>query len=233
MERGTAELIGAFIQGVGWVILPLLLLPLIILIAPKMAFARNLATHLISIIDCLNYGLGEIVKWALPFLVVIIVISVVLLSIFGISVTKLNELPIYLHAAVIMLGSAATLLAGQHVRVDIFHTSMSPNRKALIDLIGLYLLILPTCLTLLWMSQSFVTQSWIAMEGSNEADGVNGVFLIKSLLPLFAITLSAQGLSIGLRAALAVHGYNRPLRPDYVPPLFGHTPSKPAQEPPR
>lgn len=223
MERETAELIGTFIQGVGWAALPILILPLFILVAPQIKFTRDLAAHLISIIDSVNYRLGEIIKWALPLLVIIIVISVVLLSIFGISITKLNELPIYLHAAVIMLGSAATLLAGQHVRVDIFHTSMSPNRKAVIDLIGLYTLIIPTCLILLWMSQSFVLQSWVALEGSNEADGINAVFLIKSLLPLFAITLAAQGFSIGLRAALAARGFDRPLRPAYIAPLFGHS----------
>lgn len=227
MTRETVETLGAALQGIGWFALPFTLLPLFILCAPQFKFTRNLASHFISVLDGLNFTIGEIVKWALPIMVIAVVISVVLLSIFGISITKLDELPTYLHATVIMLGSAATLLAGQHVRVDIFHSRMSPNRKAFIDIIGFYALIIPTCIVLLWMSQGFVTQSWVALEGSNEADGIRGVFLIKSLLPLFAISVAAQGLAIALRAALALRGCDRPQRPEYIAPLFGHSPRAP------
>ena len=227
MTRGTVETLGAALQGIGWLALPFALLPLIILFAPHFKFTRDLGGHFISILDGLNYAIGEIVKWALPLMVICVVISVVLLSIFGISVTKLDELPTYLHACVIMLGSAATLLAGQHVRVDIFHSQMSPNRKAMVDIVGFYALIIPTCITLLWMSQGFVTQSWAAFEGSNEANGIRGIFLIKTLLPLFAISVTAQGLAIALRAALALRGYDRPRRPEHIKPLFGHASKAP------
>jgi len=227
MTRETAETLGAALQGIGWLALPFTLLPLIILLTPKFKFARDLGGHFISILDGLNYAIGEIVKWALPIMVATVVMSVVLLSIFGISITKLDELPTYMHAAVIMLGSAATLLAGQHVRVDIFHSQMSPNRRAFIDIIGFYALIIPTCIILLWMSQGFVTQSWVALEGSNEADGIRGIFLIKTLLPLFSISVLAQGLAIALRGALALRGYDRPQRPEHIPPLFGHAPKAP------
>ena len=227
MTRETVETLGAALQGIGWLALPFTLLPLIILCAPQFKITRDLGGHFISILDGLNFAIGEIVKWALPIMVIAVVISVVLLSIFGISITKLDELPTYLHAAVIMLGSAATLLAGQHVRVDIFHSRISPNRKAFIDIIGFYAFIIPTCIILLWMSQGFVTQSWVALEGSNEADGIRGVFLIKTLLPLFAITVASQGLAIALRAALALRGYDRPQRPEHIPPLFGHAQDMP------
>ncbi len=227
MTRETVETLGAALQGIGWLALPFMLLPLIILCVPHIRFSRDLGGHFISILDGLNYAIGEVVKWALPVMVIAVVMSVVLLSIFGISITKMDELPTYLHAATIMLGSAATLLAGQHVRVDIFHSQMSPNRKAFIDIIGFYALIIPTCIILLWMSQGFVSQSWVALEGSNEADGIRGIFLIKTLLPLFAISVVAQGLSIALRAALALRGYERPQRPEHIPPLFGHMPEAP------
>lgn len=224
MDAEFIETLGLALKGIGWAFLPVLLLPLAVLLTRPNGFASALSAQLISILDGINYRLGELSKWLLIAMVMFIVFSVVGLSIFGLSFTKLDELPIYLHATVIMLGSAATLLAGQHVRVDIFHTRYSPNKKARLDIIGFYLFISPVCLTLLWSSQSFVAQSWIAMEGSAEADGLGGLFLLKTLIPFFALTVLTQGFAIVLRAAMALTGQARPQRPEHIPPLFGHTP---------
>ena len=88
-----------------------------------------------------------------------------------------------------MLGAAATLLAGQHDRVDIFHSRMSAKSRALIDFLGFYLLLSPVCLIIIWNSQSFVNFGWKIFEGSNESDGIRGVFLLKTLIPIFAIMM--------------------------------------------
>jgi len=149
-----------------------------------------------------------------------IAFSVFALSIFGQSWTKLFETAEYLHATIIMLGAAATLLAGQHVRVDIFHTNMKAKARALVDFIGFYALLLPVCLIILWKSQSFVSFSWQIFEGSAEADGIRGEFLLKTLIPLFAIMMIAQGLAIAIRAAMCLNGQTRPGRPPHTPPFF-------------
>ncbi|MBC6411720.1 MAG: TRAP transporter small permease subunit [Hyphomonadaceae bacterium] len=173
------------------------------------------------LIDTLNYTLGEIIKWALPLLVLSVAFSVFALSIFGLSWTKLFESAQYLHSSVIMCGAAATLLAGQHVRVDIFHARMSPEQRALIDFCGFYALLLPVCLTILWNSGSFIALSWRIFEGSAEADGIRGEFLLKTLIPLFGLFMIMQGMAIALRAAFLMGGHPCPERPGDVRPLFG------------
>lgn len=218
------HIIGAALQGAGWALSPLLLLPLITLVFAREGWLHRAAWHLIELIDAVSYHIGEAVKWLLPLLVVAVVLSVVGLSIFGLSLTKLDELPLYLHASVIMLGSAATLLAGQHVRVDIFHSRLAPKGRALIDIVGYYALIIPVCITLIWMSQSFVSGAWGSLEGSAEADGIRGVFLLKSLIPAFAVLMLIQGLSIALRAVKVLRGVDRPPRPQHIAPLYGPTP---------
>lgn len=208
------------LQALGWCSLPLLFLPALTLAFPKVMFFNALTKSLITLIDSICDGLGEVIKWALPLLVLSVVVSVIALSIFGLSFTKLDELPTYLHAAVIMLGSAATLLAGQHVRVDIFYSKFAPERRAALELIGFYALIGPICLTLLWVSQGFVSGSWRTFEGSNDPNGFRAVFLLKTLVPVFAMTVLAQAGAVCARAAFLLTGNSRPKRPVHVPALF-------------
>jgi len=212
--------LGTAFQAIGWVFLPALLLPLIYLFLPNISILQSISKAIIRTIDSLSYGLGEIAKWFLPLLVLTVAFTVFALSIFGQSWTKLFESAEYLHASVIMLGAAATLLAGQHVRVDIFHSRMSAKSRALVDFIGYYALLLPVCLIILWNSQSFVSFSWRIFEASSEADGIRGEFLLKTLIPIFAVMMILQGFAIALRAAMCLSGQTRPERPPHTPKFF-------------
>ena len=214
------ETIGTALQAIGWVFLPVLFLPLLYLFLRNINALQSISKAIIRTIDSLSYATGEIVKWFLPILVLVVAFTVFALSIFGQSWTKLFESADYLHASVIMLGAAATLLAGQHVRVDIFHAQMSAKARALIDFIGYYALLLPVCLIILWNSQSFVSFAWRIYEGSSEADGIRGEFLLKTLIPIFALMMIIQGLAIALRAAMCLSGQTRPERPPHTPPFF-------------
>ena len=219
----TGEIIanlGTAFQAIGWVFLPVLLLPVIYIFPHNNNALHSLSNAIIRTTDSLSFWIGEAVKWLLPILVLTVAFTVFALSIFGQSWTKLFESADYFHASVIMLGSAATLLAGQHVRVDIFHSRMSAKSRALIDFIGFYALLVPVCLIILWNSQSFVSFAWRIFEGSAEADGIRGEFLLKTLIPIFAVTMILQGLAIALRAAMCLSGQARPERPPHTPAFF-------------
>lgn len=218
--NGWIDILGAAMKGIGWTALPLLLLPAAYLTLPKNAGLTDISRHIIEIIDSVNYRIGEIVKWGLLALVLTTAFSVFALSIFGLAWTKLFESAIYFHGSVIMLGAAATLLAGQHVRVDVFHSSLNQTARAWVDFLGYYILLAPVCLIILWDSQSFIYFAWRIFEGSNEADGIGGVFLLKTLVPLFCITMLAQAMAIALRAAMCLRGDSRPERPVGIAQLF-------------
>lgn len=214
--------LGPALQAIGWVFLPILILPVIYLFLPNIKALQSISNALIRTIDSFSYLIGEVTKWLLPILVITVAFTVFALSIFGQSWTKLFESADYLHASVIMLGAAATLLAGQHVRVDVFHTRMSAKARALVDFIGYYALLVPVCLIIIWNSQSFVSFAWRIFEGSNEADGIRGEFLLKTLVPIFAVMMILQGLAIALRAAMCLNGQDRPERPSHTPKFFAH-----------
>ena len=94
-------------------------------------------------IDRLNGAIGRAVAW-LALAVVLLQFSVVVLRyVFGAGSIWLSESILYAHAVLFMLAAAWPLRDGGHVRVDVFYAEASPRRKALIDLLGSVLLLLP------------------------------------------------------------------------------------------
>ncbi|WP_332874153.1 TRAP transporter small permease subunit [Bowmanella yangjiangensis] len=114
---------------------------------------------------------------------------------FNLGWIAMQESAMYLHAAVFMLGCAHTLKADEHVRVDIFYRNWSAKTRAMIDLAGALLLLLPVNIFIFFMSWDYVATSWRLLEDSPEAGGLPLVFLLKSLIPLFCLTMSLQALA--------------------------------------
>jgi len=68
-------------------------------------------------------------------------------------------------------------------------------------LAGAYLFLFPVCTLAIWMGGPYVAASWAVQEGSNEASGLQAVFLLKSLIPAFAVLMILQGAAAAARAA--------------------------------
>lgn len=151
-------------------------------------------------IDRLNTAVGRTAAWLALFIVVLQFAVVVLRYVFGIGSIWLTESIIYGHAALFLLAAAWTLREGGHVRVDVFYADASPRTKALIDLLGALLLLLPFMLVLLWFAVPYVERSWSILERSRETSGLPVVFLLKTLIPAFAVMMALQGVAQAIRA---------------------------------
>lgn len=208
------------LQAIGWTFFPLIILPIIYIIFFNNLILRKMSYGIVSTIDSFNYFIGKIIKWLLPLMVLTISFSIFALSIFGKSWTKLFETSEYIHASVIMLGAASTLLASKHVRVDIFYSKMNSITRSCVEIIGFYAFLLPVCIIILWNSQSFVSTSWRFLEGSSEVDGIKGEFILKTLIPAFSLLMIIQGLSIALRAVMHIYRHEKPKLPDNFDNLF-------------
>jgi TRAP-type mannitol/chloroaromatic compound transport system permease small subunit len=165
----------------------------------------RLADH----IDRLSAAVGGAVKWCLLFMVLTEFALVLMRYVLGVGSIWLQESVIYAHAALFMLAGAWTLSVDAHVRVDIFYAEAAPRTKALVDLLGALLLLLPFALALVFLSYPYVARSWAIFEGSRETSGLPAVFLLKTLIPLFAALLALQGIAQALRAALVLAGADR------------------------
>ena len=161
------------------------------------AHARALAGH----IDRVNQIIGRGVMWLSVAMVLVQFIVVIMRYAFGIGSILMQEAIVYMHAVLFMMAAADTLLAEAHVRVDIFYARLPAARKAAIDLFGNALLVLPFCVLLFLVSIDYVRLSWSVLEGSRETSGIQAVFLLKSVILVFAVQLALQAVSGMIRAA--------------------------------
>ena len=167
-----------------------------------------------ALLDRFAEATGRIIAWLTLGMVLITFTVVILRYLFQTGSIALQESVSYLHASVFMLGAAYTLKQEGHVRVDIMYQRFTPRTRAWIDLLGTLLLLFPVCLFILFSSLEYVATSWSIQEGSREAGGLNGVFLLKTAIPVMAILLLLQGCSIVLHKLLLLTGHPLPAERD-------------------
>ncbi|WOI54523.1 TRAP transporter small permease subunit [Parvularcula sp. LCG005] len=111
-------------------------------------------------------------------------------NIFGINFIWLQESALYLFGAMFLLSSGAILIADGHVRVDVFYSQWTERRQRFVNLVGLYLFVFPVAALVINASLPYVLTSWQTLEGSPEPNGIQAVFLLKSLIPIFGFLLA-------------------------------------------
>ena len=168
---------------------------------PETSRTMLLSLALADRIDRLNTAIGRTVAWLCLLVVVVQFTVVVMRYAFGLGSIWLTETIIYGHATLFMLASAWTLREGGHVRVDIFYADAGPRRRALIDLCGALLLLLPFMAVLFCFGVPYVGRSWAILETSRETSGLPWIYLLKTLIPVFALLMALQGLAQAIRAA--------------------------------
>jgi TRAP-type mannitol/chloroaromatic compound transport system permease small subunit len=163
-------------------------------------------TALADRIDRLNTAVGRAVAWLALAIVLGQFALVVARYVFGLGSIWLTEAVLYAHATLFMLAAAWTLRAGGHVRVDIFYADAAPRTKATVDFLGALLLLLSFMLVVLLFAVPYAMRSWAILERSQEIGGLPLVFLLKTLIPLFAVLLGLQGIAQAIRAANTLTG---------------------------
>ncbi|MEO1199201.1 MAG: TRAP transporter small permease subunit [Pseudomonadota bacterium] len=164
-----------------------------------------------DLIDGFNEYTGRFLAWFTLAIVLIQFAVVVGRYVFGVGAIFYQELIIYLHAFLFMLAASYTLKNDGHVRVDVFYREASPRRKAMINLLGSLLLLIPVCLLIIWISWPYVERSWAIRERSMETSGIPFVYILKTAIIGFAVMVGLQGVSMALRSLLAIGGDEREL----------------------
>ncbi len=162
----------------------------------------TLAGYFESVIE----WLGQAVSWLSLVMVVVTFVIAVLRYAFNLGWIWLQESVVFMHATLFLIGTAYTLKHEGHVRVDIFYRRFTPRTRAWVDLGGALFLLLPFCLFIFWISWDYVAQSWALHEGSREAGGLDGVYLLKSLILVMAALLVLQGMAQVIRRLLTLIG---------------------------
>lgn len=162
--------------------------------------------RLAELIDELSRRSGEAISWLTLLMVTVTCLVVVLRYVFDLGWIWLQESVTWMHATVFMLGAAFTMQREDHVRVDILYRGMDARGQAWVNLLGTVFLLFPTTLLILFSGLGYVHNSWSYREVSQEAGGLQALYLLKALIPLAAALLTLQGLSLALRSLLVLMG---------------------------
>ena len=158
-------------------------------------------------VDATNERIGVTVAWLALALVLVEFMVVLMRYVFGLGSVRMQEGVVYMHATLFMVAAGYTLLHNGHVRCDIFYAAASSRRQALIDLIGVAVFLLPTCALIAWAAWPYVAQAWAVRESSQEGSlGIPGVFLLKSIILVFAALVALQGIALALHSVLRLAG---------------------------
>lgn len=135
---------------------------------------------------------GKAVAWLTVVMVLLTFAIVILRYGFNLGWIWLQEIVTYLHVMVFTIVAAWTLQQDGHVRVDIFYAEMPAGKRALVDLLGTLIFLVPFCIFVLVIAWPYVASSWKLMEASREAGGLPLVFLLKSLILVLPALLLGQ-----------------------------------------
>jgi TRAP-type mannitol/chloroaromatic compound transport system permease small subunit len=155
-----------------------------------------------SLIERIADFTGRATSWLTLLMVLMTGVVVVMRYVFDAGLIWMQESVTWMHAAVFMLGAAYTLQHEQHVRVDIFYRDMSERRRAVVDLVGVMVFLLPVCGFLAVSSFDFAAAAWSMSEITREPGGLPypAIPLLKSIVVAMPVLLALQGLALLLRS---------------------------------
>jgi TRAP-type mannitol/chloroaromatic compound transport system permease small subunit len=158
-------------------------------------------------IDWINEQVGRGVSWLTVAMVLDVFAVVVLRYLFDVGWVWMQEVYVWSHATVFMLGAGYTLLHDGHVRIDLIYRGASKKYKATIDILGSVFLAGPLLFLVFNNSERMILRSWENMEKSAEAGGLPGVFLLKTVIAVFCVLFGLQVFALFLRSIETLLGY--------------------------
>jgi TRAP-type mannitol/chloroaromatic compound transport system permease small subunit len=152
-----------------------------------------------ALIDRFSSLLGAVVSWMCLLMILIGAFNAIARYAgrfigFNFSSNAMLETQWYLFAALFLLGASWTLQQDAHVRVDVLFGRLSKKHRAIVDVAGGLLFLLPFCIFGIWTSMDYVLHSWQEWEVSPDPGGLPR-YPVKTLIPTAFALLILQGSS--------------------------------------
>jgi TRAP-type mannitol/chloroaromatic compound transport system permease small subunit len=146
------------------------------------------------VIDAVNFRIGKAISWLILAAVVVSTVNAIIRKLFDTSSNAWLELQWVLFGAVFLICASWTLLANEHIRIDIVNSLFSQRVRSTIDLVGHALFLLPLTIIMIITSVPFVMKSVALNEQSMNAGGLPQ-WPAKMLILIGFILLFFQALS--------------------------------------
>jgi TRAP-type mannitol/chloroaromatic compound transport system permease small subunit len=145
-------------------------------------------------IDRATAAIGRLAAWLVLAACLVSVANALLRYGAHFARPMLLELPILLFAGIVLGGAPRTLAENSHIRVDILYRSLAPRRRAMLDIIGNLIFLMPLCIVMIAEGLPFFASSWRIGEGSLTPGGIPQ-WPAKALIPAAFALLLLQALS--------------------------------------
>jgi TRAP-type mannitol/chloroaromatic compound transport system permease small subunit len=165
---------------------------------------EKLLQKFINIVNIINENIGKAAAWLTGILVVLVCGRVLGRMIFDSEPVWLPELEWHLFAMIFLLGAGYTLKHDKHVRVDLFYAKFPEKDKALVDLVGALLFLIPWCCLIIYVSYDYALGSFKILEGSPNPNGLPFRFIVKSAITIGASLLLLQALAMVANSVLTL-----------------------------
>lgn len=166
----------------------------------------QLLAGFVRAVGTLNRLIGLIFSWLALAVVIVCFAVVVQRYLFHTTQLWMQDLYVWLSGAMFTAVAGFAMLRDDHVRVDIFYRPWPVRRKAIADLIGVCLFVIPYVVVVGLYAWPFVMRSWRIYEGSANVGGMPGLFILKSFILLFCLLIGLQGLAWAFRSILVLAG---------------------------
>jgi TRAP-type mannitol/chloroaromatic compound transport system permease small subunit len=156
-------------------------------------------------IDAVNYRIGKLVAWLIVAAVLVSAANATVRKVFDTSSNAWLELQWYLFSVVFLMCASWTLMANEHIRIDIVNNMFPRRLRNWIDVIGHLFFLLPFTLVMIVTGWPFFRASFRVYEVSSNAGGLP-VWPIKLLVPIAFVFLFFQGISELIKRIAVMRG---------------------------
>ncbi len=149
-------------------------------------------------IDAFSDAVGKTFSWIIIVLILLVVMEVILRRLFNSPTTWSFEVTIQLYALHFMIVAGYALLHRSHVTIDILYEKFNKRTQAIIDVVSYLIFFFPFMLVVLYQGTKYAKESWLIRETSWSVFAPP-LYPIKSVIPIMALLLLIQGLSVLIR----------------------------------
>lgn len=145
-------------------------------------------------IDALSAIVGKAISWLLLAAILISALNAISRKVFSVSSNAWLESQWYLFSAVFLIAAGYTLLANEHVKVDLIYGKLPRKGQIIVDIFGTIFFLMPFCLVTVYLSWPVFLQKFASGEVSNNTGGLLQ-WPAWLLIPIGFGLLALQGLS--------------------------------------
>lgn len=157
-------------------------------------------------IDAMTTWIGKRLAWLILAAVMVSAVNATVRKLFDTSSNSWLELQWVLFGVVFLLCSPWTLLANEHIRIDIVNNLLPKRVRNWIDVVGHTLFLAPWCILMIVTGLPFFLRSAMINEQSGNAGGLPQ-WPSKSLVLIGFTILLVQGLSELIKRIAVMRGH--------------------------